>query len=501
MPRRKPFSNKQKKQQLQQKREKKKLKNLDDPEKPQTKPLCAEQNDSEQDSHSSESPNEEEATVIKVHHQPTAKTGYDPNRYRLHFEAETQKELDQRKHDAKTKPLSKIAEEEMEISLEDIFKPGSILDIPKRPAWNYKMSKQAVEGQESRMFEAYLQEIYKHYKPEELSHFEHNLETWRQLWRVLEISEVILFITDIRHPVLHFSPALFSHVTVDLKKKLILILNKVDLVPPAVAVAWKNYFQSQFPDLYIICFTSFPKNTLEYQQTKVHTKLRRKGKRLLSAVGPKELLKVISDIYRGKVDFSSWQTKLETPPKETLDSLDSLSDEETDKEDSDNNNLQEDRSSVTTQSPTSVLTSDDVGEGVLTIGMIGHPNVGKSSLINGIVGKKVVSTSRTPGHTKHFQTIYLTPSVRLCDCPGLVFPSLVNKQIQILSGIYPIAQVREPYTAVGYLAERVPLIKLLQLNHPNSSDTIGAECEVWTAWDICDGNQDSWFYNALFIFV
>ena len=51
-----------------------------------------------------------------------------------------------------------------------------VLDIPKRPSWNYKMSKQAVESQESRMFEAYLQEIYKHYKPEELSHFEHNLE-------------------------------------------------------------------------------------------------------------------------------------------------------------------------------------------------------------------------------------------------------------------------------------------------------------------------------------
>ena len=38
------------------------------------------------------------------------------------------------------------------------------------------MSKQAVESQESKMFEAYLQEIYNNYKPEELSHFEHNLE-------------------------------------------------------------------------------------------------------------------------------------------------------------------------------------------------------------------------------------------------------------------------------------------------------------------------------------
>ena len=32
------------------------------------------------------------------------------DRYRLHFEVETQKELDRRKHDAKTKPLNKIEE-------------------------------------------------------------------------------------------------------------------------------------------------------------------------------------------------------------------------------------------------------------------------------------------------------------------------------------------------------------------------------------------------------
>lgn len=35
----------------------------------------------------------------------------------------------------------------------------------------------------------------------ELSYFELNLETWRQLWRVLEISDIILFIVDIRYPV------------------------------------------------------------------------------------------------------------------------------------------------------------------------------------------------------------------------------------------------------------------------------------------------------------
>ena len=48
-----------------------------------------------------------------------------------------------------------------------------------------------------------------------------------------------------------------------------------------------------------------------------------------------------------------------------------------------------------------------------------------------IVIFQVVSVSRTPGHTKHFQTIYLTPTVKLCDSPGLVFPSLVSKSMQV----------------------------------------------------------------------
>lgn len=47
------------------------------------------------------------------------------------------------------------------------------------------------------------------------------------------------------------------------------------------------------------------------------------------------------------------------------------------------------------------------------------------------VAVKVVSVSRTPGHTKHFQTIFLTRNVRLCDSPGLVFPSVVARPLQV----------------------------------------------------------------------
>lgn len=38
-----------------------------------------------------------------------------------------------------------------------------------------------------------------------LSYFELNLETWRQLWRVLEISDILLVIVDARYPVSRWS--------------------------------------------------------------------------------------------------------------------------------------------------------------------------------------------------------------------------------------------------------------------------------------------------------
>ena len=99
MPRKKPFSNKQKKQQLQQKREKKKLQKFgiinctctsgthflcvfnvtDDEPKPRANPLGANKNDSD----ISESDSEQEVNVIRLHQQPTAKPkpGYNPNKY------------------------------------------------------------------------------------------------------------------------------------------------------------------------------------------------------------------------------------------------------------------------------------------------------------------------------------------------------------------------------------------------------------------------------------
>lgn len=87
-------------------------------------------------------------------------------------------------------------------------------------------------------------------------------------------------------------------------------------------------------------------------------------------------------------------------------------------------------------------------------------SVGKSSLLNALLGKHVVRASRTPGKTKSLQTIYWTPEVRLVDCPGLVFPSLVGMENQVLSGLIPIQNVEAVIHEVG---QKMPLEEILQV--------------------------------------
>lgn len=72
--------------------------------------------------------------------------------------------------------LHALYQASLEVSVEDIYHPGSELDIPKRPPWSYSMSKAEVERQEEAMFESYLKNIYSKHDPQRLSFFEHNLE-------------------------------------------------------------------------------------------------------------------------------------------------------------------------------------------------------------------------------------------------------------------------------------------------------------------------------------
>lgn len=69
----------------------------------------------------------------------------------------------------------------------------------------------------------------------------------------------------------------------------------------------------------------------------------------------------------------------------------------------------------------------------------------------------------------------------------------MNQMLQILMGSFPIAQLREPYSAVQYLAERLDLPNMLKLQHPEQD-------EEWSAMDICDGTVFISYTWSYFIF-
>lgn len=362
----------------------------------------------------------------------------------------------------------------MEQGIEDVYGPGDAsLGMPRRPAWDYTMSKAAVEEQEQRAFDAFLQQVHSLPDAARLGYFEHNLETWRELWRVVELSDIVLLVCDVRYPVVHFSPALYRYVHEDLGIPLIVVLNKCDLVPAQLAEAWRAYFVEHFPGLHVALFTSRPADVVVGSgggsaDGAPQWRPSRRSRRRLRAHGVRQVLEAcehLKILKRGELiqwhDLIVEQDRLAAEAarrdeaQEALracksaaraqrraikvalelggraDAGDAGLDDAATNADagSDASSADEDALDlrVGELAPDETARSQDFA----TIGILGHPNVGKSSLLNGIVGRKVVSCSRTPGHTKHFQTIFLTPKIRLCDSPGIIFPAFIPKQLQV----------------------------------------------------------------------
>ena len=61
--------------------------------------------------------------------------------------------------------------------------------------------------------------------------------------------------------------------------------------------------------------------------------------------------------------------------------------------------------------------------------IIGIPNAGKSTIINGLVNKKVASIGDKPGVTKSQQWIRINQDLELLDTPGILWPKFENQEI------------------------------------------------------------------------
>ncbi|KAI5924108.1 putative ribosome biogenesis GTPase Lsg1 [Camillea tinctor] len=319
------------------------------------------------------------------------------------------------------------------------------LTVPRRPAWDATTTPDELDQRERESFLNWRRGLAELQENNDLlmTPFERNLEVWRQLWRVIERSDLVVQIVDARNPLMFRSEDLESYVKdVDPGKKNLLLVNKADMMTTKQRAAWAKYFKEK-----------------------------RIAYRFFSASLAKQLNEErdLEDEPEEPMQGQSSNPKtIQRSPQDDLSDADS--EEESGEEEEEEEEGAGAPITLDTSDDTRILTVEeleaifrehafnpDEPDKKLQIGLVGYPNVGKSSTINALIGAKKVSVSATPGKTKHFQTIHLSDKVILCDCPGLVFPNFATTKADLVcNGVLPIDQLREYTGPAALVAHRIP---------------------------------------------
>ncbi|PIK37829.1 putative nucleolar GTP-binding protein 2 isoform X2 [Apostichopus japonicus] len=91
----------------------------------------------------------------------------------------------------------------------------------------------------------------------------------------------------------------------------------------------------------------------------------------------------------------------------------------------------------------------------ISVGFIGYPNVGKSSVINTLRSKKVCNVAPIAGETKVWQYITLMKRIYLIDCPGVVYPTGETEAETVLKGVVRVENIKAPEDYITDVLARV----------------------------------------------
>lgn len=236
---------------------------------------------------------------------------------------------------------------------------------------------------------------------------------YHEFKKVLESADVIIEVLDARDPMGCRCPDVENTIATRYpNKKLVLLLNKIDLVPRHNVEKWMAYLRNSHPTV------AFKSST------------QRKGK-----------------ISQSNQKFSH-ATAMDLQGSESL-GADAL--------------LQLLKHYARTGS---VRTS-------ITVGIIGFPNVGKSSVINSLCRVRAAKVGATPGVTKTAQEIHLDKKVKLLDTPGIVFPKAgdVSDDI-VLRNVVKLEQVADLISPVATILKRCDKSVILSIYKVPDYDTV-----------------------------
>ena len=198
---------------------------------------------------------------------------------------------------------------------------------------------------------------------------------WGELYKVVDSSDVIIQVLDVRDPMGTRCYHLEQHLKKDAMKRhkhMILLLNKVDLVPAWVTKRWLHTLSREFPTIAFHASVSNP-------------------------FGKGAVLSLLRQFSRLRMDKQN-----------------------------------------------------------ISVGFVGYPNVGKSSVINALRSKRVCLTAPIPGETKVWQYVNLTKRIFLIDCPGVVYQDTEDTDTDaVLKGVVRISNLEDAQEHIPDVIARV----------------------------------------------